>query len=243
MGCGASLPSAEAFLVPTDDLRCLHEPTASLETIRVAPEFRVFILPVIQTSPVLHGADVTIKAADGTSVLTAIEMRQSGKNDKRYVNIKDGSGALRARMFGTHEAALIYATTPAYEGQQPSAKTKDGTFAWAKMWKKVTSLSDHYMICLATNDDEYEKKGSADLASKLRADAASMRKFVMAPRKRVGMDEVGGLNNEVIDGGILYANRRFFIPWGWYANAVSSLCSTSWSIMEGLVRPQTPSFS
>ena len=160
MGCGASLPSAEAFLVPTDDLRCLHEPTASLETIRVAPEFRIFILPVIQTSPVLHGADVTIKAADGTSVLTAIEMRQSGKNDKRYVNIKDGSGALRARMFGTHEAALIYSTTPAYEGQQPSAKTKDGTFAWAKMWKKVTSLSDHYMICLATNDDEYEKKGS-----------------------------------------------------------------------------------
>ena len=88
--------------------------------------------------------------------------------------------------------------------------------------------------------DEYEKKGSADIASKLRADAASMRKFVMAPRKRVGMDEVGGLNNEVIDGGILYANRRFFIPWGWYANAVSSLCSTSWSIMEGLVRHPTP---
>ena len=67
-----------------------------------------------------------------------------------------------------------------------------------------------------------------------------MRKAVMAPRKRVGMDEVGGLNNEVIDGGILYANRRFFIPWGWYANAVSSLCSTSWSIMEGLVRHPTP---
>ena len=88
--------------------------------------------------------------------------------------------------------------------------------------------------------DEYEKKGSADIASKLRADAASMRKAVMAPRKRVGMDEVGGLNNEVIDGGILYANRRFFIPWGWYANAVSSLCSTSWSIMEGLVRPPQP---
>ena len=85
--------------------------------------------------------------------------------------------------------------------------------------------------------DEYEKKGSADIATKLRADAANMRKAVMAPRKRVGMDEVGGLNNAVIDGGILYANRRFFIPWGWYANAVSSLCSTSWSIMEGLVRP------
>ena len=48
----------------------------------------------------------------------------------------------------------------------------------------------------------------------------------------INNEEVGGLNNADYDGGVLYANRRFFIPWGWYANAVSSLCSTSWSIME-----------
>jgi hypothetical protein len=44
---------------------------------------------------------------------------------------------------------------------------------------------------------------------------AAAHTTVNAPRKRVGMTEVGGLNNADYDGGILYANRRFFIPWGW----------------------------
>jgi hypothetical protein len=60
----------------------------------------------------------------------------------------------------------------------------------------------------------------------LMTDAANIRKFVMTPV------EQGGLNNSAVDGGVLYANMRFFIPWGWYANAVSSLCSTGWSVME-----------
>ena len=86
--------------------------------------------------------------------------------------------------------------------------------------------------------DEYEKKGSADIASKLRADAANMRKLVMQPRKRVvGIGEVGGLNNVVVDGGdggVLYSNRVFtYVPWGWFANDVPSLGATAWSIMEG----------
>jgi hypothetical protein len=83
--------------------------------------------------------------------------------------------------------------------------------------------------------DAYEESGgSAANIKTLREDAANMRRLVNSPRKTVGLDEVGGLNNADVDGGILYANRRFFIPWGWYANAVSSLCATSWSVMEGL---------
>lgn len=83
--------------------------------------------------------------------------------------------------------------------------------------------------------DAYEEKGTNPaLVANLRKDAASMRRLVNSPRKTEGLDEVGGLNNADVDGGILYANRRFFIPWGWYANAVSSLCATSWSVMEGL---------
>lgn len=76
--------------------------------------------------------------------------------------------------------------------------------------------------------DHYEIAGDSASAADLRKDAASMRLAVMTPRKRVNNEEVGGLNNADYDGGVLYANRRFFIPWGWYANAVSSLCSTSW---------------
>lgn len=150
--------------MPVDGLRCLHAPTTALEAIRVAPQFRLFVLPVMQTSPLMHGADATIKGTDGTSVLTTIEMRLS-RGGSRYVNIKDGSGALRARMFGTHASALIYSAEPIYDGQQPSAKAKDGTFAWAKMWKKAMSLSDHYMICTATGQDTYEKKGSFEARS------------------------------------------------------------------------------
>lgn len=165
MGCGASLPTPEAFLVPVDGLRCLQAPTTALEVIRVAPQFRLFTLPVMHTSPDgsrhQFGADATVKASDSASILTTIEMRLiNQRQNQRYVDIKDGDGALRARMFGTHASALIYSAAPAYEGQQPSAKTKDGTFAWAKMLKRATSLRDHYTVHAATGQDEYETKGS-----------------------------------------------------------------------------------
>lgn len=33
------------------------------------------------------------------------------------------------------------------------------------------------------------------------------------------------------DGSYVYANKRFFIPWGWFSNPISALCSTGWSVM------------
>ena len=33
------------------------------------------------------------------------------------------------------------------------------------------------------------------------------------------------------DGSYVYANKRFFIPWGWFSNPISALCSTAWSVM------------
>jgi hypothetical protein len=35
------------------------------------------------------------------------------------------------------------------------------------------------------------------------------------------------------DGSYVYANKRFFIPWGWFSNPISALCSTAWSVMQG----------
>ena len=29
----------------------------------------------------------------------------------------------------------------------------------------------------------------------------------------------------------LYASRRFFIPFGWYANPLPSTCATAWKLM------------
>jgi hypothetical protein len=34
------------------------------------------------------------------------------------------------------------------------------------------------------------------------------------------------------DGSYVYANERFFIPWGWFANPISALCSTAWSVLQ-----------
>eukprot|EP01059_Diplonema_ambulator_P023156 TRINITY_DN3857_c1_g3_i3.p2 TRINITY_DN3857_c1_g3~~TRINITY_DN3857_c1_g3_i3.p2 ORF type:complete len:677 (+),score=280.18 TRINITY_DN3857_c1_g3_i3:118-2031(+) len=36
------------------------------------------------------------------------------------------------------------------------------------------------------------------------------------------------------DGSYVYANRRFFIPWGWFSNPISSTCSTGWSVLMDL---------
>jgi len=36
------------------------------------------------------------------------------------------------------------------------------------------------------------------------------------------------------DGSYVYANRRFFIPWGWFSNPVSATCSTAWSVLQDL---------
>ena len=32
------------------------------------------------------------------------------------------------------------------------------------------------------------------------------------------------------DGSYLYANARFFIPWGWFANPIGSTASTGWAV-------------
>eukprot|EP00754_Rhynchopus_humris_P029456 Rhum_TRINITY_DN15218_c2_g1::Rhum_TRINITY_DN15218_c2_g1_i11::g.145449::m.145449 len=36
------------------------------------------------------------------------------------------------------------------------------------------------------------------------------------------------------DGSYVYANRRFFIPWGWFSNPISATCSTGWSVLQDL---------
>ena len=30
------------------------------------------------------------------------------------------------------------------------------------------------------------------------------------------------------DGSYVYANKRFFIPWGWFSNPIGATCSTAW---------------
>jgi len=79
---------------------------------------------------------------------------------------------------------------------------------------------------------EYSLIGRADYAASLTADAQSMASLVAQPVVRCGNGAWcgGGLVQE--DGSYLYANSRFFIPWGWYANPIGATCSTAWAIMH-----------
>lgn len=79
---------------------------------------------------------------------------------------------------------------------------------------------------------EYNLAGRADLAADLQADAQSMVSLVTQPMVRCtnGAWCGGGLVQE--DGSYLYANSRFFIPWGWYANPIGATCSTAWAVMH-----------
>jgi len=64
------------------------------------------------------------------------------------------------------------------------------------------------------------------------ADAASMVSFMQQQVQVCADDPVwcpgGGLI--LPDGSYLYANKRFFIPWGWYANPIGATSSTSWAV-------------
>jgi len=79
---------------------------------------------------------------------------------------------------------------------------------------------------------EYNKAGRADYAKSLSDDAASMVKMISRPIVRCSNNGWcgGGLLQE--DGSYVYANSRFFIPWGWFANPIGSTCSTSWAEMH-----------
>jgi len=73
-----------------------------------------------------------------------------------------------------------------------------------------------------TLSQQYAAAGEAQWAAEFLADAQSMY-------NEVTMLWPQGLRFP--DGSYVYANKRFFIPWGWFSNPVSALCSTGWSVM------------
>jgi len=77
---------------------------------------------------------------------------------------------------------------------------------------------------------EYERAGKHAWAQYLMKDCMSMVKLMTAQVKpdKDGIWSSGGLVQN--DGSYLYANKRFFIPWGWYANPIGATSSTGWAV-------------
>jgi len=79
---------------------------------------------------------------------------------------------------------------------------------------------------------EYGKGGNAGWAAELKKDSESMVKYMQ--KEVIPCDDGvwcgGGLVQK--DGSYLYANKRFFIPWGWYANPIGATSSTAWAVLN-----------
>jgi len=104
--------------------------------------------------------------------------------------------------------------------------SKNSTHVWSAEW---TFGAINMARKLAY---EYNLVGNSAYANDLLQDAESMHTSLWTPAVR---DEnshwiSGGLVQP--DGSFLYANARFFIPWGWYSNPIGSTCSTSWGVMS-----------
>jgi len=79
---------------------------------------------------------------------------------------------------------------------------------------------------------EYVKNGEPAWGNDMLNDAKSM---IEEMGKDVVTDDdgvwrAGGLVQ--VDGSYLYANNRFFIPWGWYANPIGATSSTGWAVFN-----------
>lgn len=70
---------------------------------------------------------------------------------------------------------------------------------------------------------QYKALGKMDYYTELMKDAQSMWNEVTKPWP-------DGL--QFSDGSYVYANKRFFIPWGWYANPMGATCSTGWAVIQ-----------
>jgi len=109
-------------------------------------------------------------------------------------------------------------TTSVGNGTRPDIWSGEWTWGAIFMCRKVAA--------------EYIRAGRPDWAAALNADADSMENFMKQPVTPCEDDPVwcpgGGL--VLPDGSYLYANKRFFIPWGWYANPIGATSSTSWAV-------------
>jgi len=106
----------------------------------------------------------------------------------------------------------------------------DNTTLVNEIWSGEWSWGAVFMCRRLAKD--YTTMGKGAWAASLTADAESMVK--MMNTSVIPCDDgvwcKGGLVQR--DGSYLYANKRFFIPWGWYANPIGATASTGWAVFN-----------
>jgi len=108
----------------------------------------------------------------------------------------------------------------------PAKNTTSKTLIWSGEWTWGA------VFMLRRVAAEYTKAGKGGWAAELKKDADTMVKHMQ--KEVVPCDDGvwcdGGLVQK--DGSYLYANKRFFIPWGWYANPIGATSSTAWGVLN-----------
>jgi hypothetical protein len=126
---------------------------------------------------------------------------------------------LLAGYYINNQLAGVGYTTHAANGTRPDIWSGEWTWGAIFMCRKVAA--------------EYIIAGRPDWAASMAADADSMEGFMKRPVETCPDDPIwcsGGLI--LPDGSYLYANKRFFIPWGWYANPIGATSSTAWAVCD-----------
>jgi len=105
--------------------------------------------------------------------------------------------------------------------------TSNGTKVWSGEWTWGAVFMARRI------GQEYIQNGDSAWGNEMIKDAKSM---VDEMSKDANVDEDGvwteGGGLVQCDGSYLYANARFFIPWGWYANPIGATSSTGWAIFN-----------
>lgn len=116
------------------------------------------------------------------------------------------------------ELAGVGYTIPTDNSTTPDIWSGEWTWGAVFMTRKISN--------------EYRAIGKIAWADDMMADSLSMIKYMtqdVIPDED-GVWKSGGLVQN--DGSYLYANKRFFIPWGWYANPIGATSSTSWAVFN-----------
>eukprot|EP00994_Dinema_validum_P008914 NODE_845_length_1302_cov_371.308859_g36_i5.p1 GENE.NODE_845_length_1302_cov_371.308859_g36_i5~~NODE_845_length_1302_cov_371.308859_g36_i5.p1 ORF type:complete len:226 (+),score=42.85 NODE_845_length_1302_cov_371.308859_g36_i5:608-1285(+) len=146
-------------------------------------------------------------------------------------------GVDRVDKYGEGMAMKIWKGTKKYAGYYKNGNaTNGGTLAgvgYTSLHDNSTAVPNNQIwsaewtfgainMCQVLSQ-QYQAKGQNAYADELMSDAQSMWNEVTKPWPE-------GL--QFSDGSFVYANKRFFIPWGWYANPIGATCSTAWAVMQ-----------
>lgn len=147
----ATLPEADGFLT---------EHSVGAYNRLVKPTSEVTTLAIKQKLLSITGQAMTIKDTKGNTIANIDGIIMSVR-DRAVIKDADGKPAccIIQKILSAGHSYFIYAFKPYFPGQNPSGEKQDGKdlYAWAKIWKRLVSITAEYNICMAVSDDEYQE--------------------------------------------------------------------------------------